>query len=220
MARTGDDHPAPRVILLHGMARTARSMKPLVRDLCRAGYRVHNVDYPTRPYDVAGLVERYVRPAVAACGSDLPVHVVTHSMGGILIRYCLQSTDLPPGSRIVMLAPPNNGSEVADRVRHWPAYRWFMGPVGQQLGTGPDSIVHRLRPVSAEIGVIAARRSIQPWFSTLIPGPDDGAVSVESTRLAEMRDFIVVDSSHSLMLFNGEVRRQVGHFLSTGRFVH
>ncbi|MGB5671737.1 MAG: hypothetical protein WBM71_14430, partial [Sedimenticolaceae bacterium] len=63
MARTGDDHPAPRVILLHGMARTARSMKPLVRDLCRAGYRVHNVDYPTRPYDVAGLVERYVRPA-------------------------------------------------------------------------------------------------------------------------------------------------------------
>lgn len=209
---------APWVVLLHGMARTARSMKPLVADLHQAGYRICNVPYPTRPYDVKGLVERYVGPAVESCGGGQPVHVVAHSLGGILIRYYLQSGGLPPGSRIVMLAPPNHGSEVADRFRSWPLYRWFLGSVGQQLGTGADSIVHQLRPIVAEVGVIAANRSVQPWFSRLIAGEDDGAVSVVSTRLEEMRDFTVVASSHSLMLFNRQVRAQVRHFLAEGRF--
>lgn len=202
------------------MARSARSMAPLARDLQRAGYRVSNVGYPTRRHDVQGLVEHYVRPAVAACGTARPVHVVTHSLGGILIRQYLQHNGLPPGSRIVMLAPPNQGSEVADHVRRWPPYRWLMGPVGQQLGTGPDGIVHRLRPIDVDVGVIAARRSLQPWFSRLLPGEDDGAVSVASTRLPEMRDFIVTDSTHSLMMFNAEVRRQVLQFLEKGHFLH
>jgi hypothetical protein len=206
-------------MLLHGMARTANSMKPLAKDLRRAGYRISNIAYPTRPYDIDGLVDRYVRPAVAACGNDRPVHVVTHSLGGILIRRFMQDGELPPDSRIVMLAPPNRGSEVADHVRHWPLYRWMMGRVGQQLGTGADSIVHRLKPIGVEVGVIAARRSIQPWFSRLIPGEDDGAVSVASTRLVEMRDFVVVDSSHTLMMFNRQVRRQVRHFLQEGCFL-
>lgn len=208
------------VILLHGMARSAHSMSPLARDLAQAGYRVSNVGYPTRPHDIEGLVEHYVRPAVAHCAGAGPVHVVTHSLGGILIRCYLQSHRLPPGSRIVMLAPPNHGSEVADHVRYWPLYRWLMGRVGQQLGTGPDGVVRRLRPISEEVGVIAANRSLQPWFSWLIPGEDDGAVSVASTQLDEMRDFIVVDSSHSLLMFNREVREQVRYFLAEGRFRH
>jgi len=86
------------------------------------------------------------------------------------------------------------------------------------MGTGQDGIAHRLEPVNAEIGVIAARVSLQPWFSWLLPGENDGAVSVASTRLAEMRDFIVVDSSHTLLMFNREVRRQVRHFLAEGSF--
>lgn len=208
------------VILLHGMARSEHSMSPLARDLEREGYRVRNVGYPTRPYDVAGLAERYLRPAVEACGRTRPVHLVTHSLGGILVRCYLQSGSLPPGSRIVMLAPPNHGSEIADHVRYWPLYRWLMGHVGQQIGTGPDGIVHQLRPIREEVGVIAASRSLQPWFSWLIPGENDGAVSVASTRLAEMRDFIVVDSSHTLLMFNRTVRDQVRYFLATGRFRH
>jgi len=215
-----DREAAQWVVLLHGMARSARSMAPLASDLQRAGYRVCNVGYPTGRHDVEGLVEHYVRPAVAACGTARPVHVVTHSLGGILIRQYLQHNGLPPGSRIVMLAPPNQGSEVADHVRRWPPYRWLMGPVGQQLGTGPDGIVHRLRPIDVDVGVIAARRSLQPWFSRLLPGEDDGAVSVASTRLPEMRDFIVTDSTHSLMMFNAEVRRQVLQFLGNGHFLH
>lgn len=209
----------PWVVLLHGMAQSALSMKPLAHDLEKSGYRVRNIGYPTRPYDVAGLVEHYVRPAIEACGDGKPVHMVTHSLGGILARFYLQNAELPSGSRIVMLAPPNHGSEVADHVRHWPLYRWWMGRVGQQLGTGPDSIVHRLRPINAEVGVIAANRSIQPWFSWLIPGDDDGAVSVESTKLDEMRDFIVAHSSHTVVMFNRRVRNQVKHFLRHGCFI-
>jgi len=206
------------VLLLHGMARSARSMALLALDLRRDGYRVDNLDYPTGPYDVDELAERYVTPAVARARPSAPVHVVTHSLGGILIRAYLQRYRLPAGSRIVMLAPPNHGSEVADVVRDWWPYRRWMGRVGQQLGTGADGVVQRLQPVDAEVGVIAANRSLQPWFSVLLPGEDDGAVSVHSTRLDEMRDFIVVETSHSLIMFRRRVRQQVLHFLAHGRF--
>ncbi len=208
------------VVLVHGMARSARSMAVLAIDLRRRGFRVVNVNYPTGPYDVDGLVERYVAPAVARCSRSSPIHVVTHSLGGILIRAYLQRNQLPEGSRIVMLAPPNQGSEVAEFVRRWPVYRWLMGRVGQQLGTGPEGFVHRLRTIDAEIGVIAANRSWQPWFSLLLPGEDDGTVSVASTRLPEMRDFIIVETSHSLIMVRRRVRRQVRYFLVHGQFDH
>ena len=207
------------VVLLHGMAQTPLSMMPLALDLRRDGYAVDNIGYPTRPYDVAELARRYLAPAVAAAGVAGPVHLVTHSLGGIIARQYLQDHELPPGSRVVMLAPPNHGSEVADFVRTWPVYRWWMGAVGQQLGTGPDAIVHRLAPIDAEVGIIAGTRSIQPWFSRLIPGDDDGAVSVASTRLDGMRDFIVVGASHTLLMFNTRVRAQVRHFLRHGCFL-
>lgn len=219
MSKKENEAAGPWVILLHGMARSPSSMRPLATALKRAAYRALNVGYPSRPYGVEELVERYVRPAFdARICNGLPVHVVTHSLGGILLRYYLQLVDLPAGSRIVMLAPPNHGSEVADHVRSWPMYRWWTGRVGQQMGTGEDGIVHGLKPVKAEIGIIAANRSIQPWFSTLIPGPDDGAVSVEGTRLPEMADFTVVASSHSVLMFNRKVREQVLYFLAEGRF--
>lgn len=193
-------------------------MWPIAADLERAGYRVRNLDYPTRPYDVDGLVSRYVAPRMGAWSGKAPVHVVTHSLGGILIRAYLQEASLPPGSRIVMLAPPNQGSEVADFVRSWLPYRVWMGRVGQQLGTGPEGIARRLRPIDAEVGVIAANRSLQPWFSPLLPGENDGAVSVASTRLPEMQDFVVVETTHTLIMLSRRVRRQVLNFLAHGRF--
>lgn len=164
------------------------------------------------------MVRRFVAPVIARCPADGPIHVVTHSLRGILIRAYLQDHSLPEGSRIVMLAPPNHGSEVADFVRAWPPYRWLTGRAGQQLGAGPDGIARRLGPIDAEIGVIAATRSLQPWFSLLLPGEDDGTVSVASKRLAEMRDFILADASHSLIIFDRRVRRQVRYFLAHGHF--
>jgi hypothetical protein len=206
------------VVLLHGMARSSRGMLPMAIDCWNSGYRVCNVDCPSRPYDVDGLVRRFVAPAIAACDAARPIHVVTHSLGAILIRSHLQAGRLPAGSRFVMLAPPNHGSEVADFLRSWGPYRAWTGHVGQQLGTGPDATVHRLRPIEAEVGVIAANRSLQPWFSALLPGENDGVVSVASARLPEMRDFVVVGTTHTAIMFNRRVRRQVLCFLAGGRF--
>jgi hypothetical protein len=193
-------------------------MRPIARSLQRHGFSVCNVDYPSRSQDVAGLVAAHVAPVFASLGRDRPVHVVTHSLGGILLRYHLQGEDLPSGSRVVMLAPPNHGSEVADALQAWWPYRRLLGPAAVQLGTGERGIAGRLAPVSPEIGVIAATRSLQPWFACLLPRPNDGVVSVDSARLAEMRDFIAIDTNHTTIMYDRRVRRQVVAFLENGRF--
>jgi hypothetical protein len=193
-------------------------MRPIARCLSRHGYSVYNIGYPSRSKDVAGLVASHVAPVFASLGDDLPVHVVTHSLGGILLRYYLQRGRLPLGSRVVMLAPPNHGSEVADMLRGWWPYRRLLGPVALQLGTNEHGIAGHLRPVSPEIGIIAATRSLQPWFAALLPRPNDGVVSVESARLDEMRDFITIDTNHTTIMYDRRVRRQVVAFLEAGRF--
>ena len=117
-----------------------------------------------------------------------------------------------------MIAPPNKGSEVADRLKDFLLYRWIMGPAGQELGTSPHSLPHRLKPVCAPIGIIAGTRSLEPWFSRLIPGPDDGKVSVESTRLPEMTDFLEVAAPHGTIMRYRKVMDQVAFYLKNGRF--
>lgn len=213
-----DGRQRERVILLHGLARSARSMRPIATCLQHHGYSVYNIDYPSRSSDVAGLVAAYVAPVLASLGQDRPVHAVTHSLGGILLRFHLQTMTLPAGSRIVMLAPPNHGSEVADALRGWWPYRRILGPVAQQLGTDEHGVAGRLGPVAAEVGVIAATRSLQPWFARLVPRPNDGVVSVASARLPEMRDFVAIDTNHTTIMYDRRVRRQVVAFLENGQF--
>ncbi len=207
------------VVLLHGMGRTRFSMGALEDDLKEAGYRVVNHGYPSTSEPIEELAAVHVPRALSRCGEESArVHFVTHSLGGILVRYYLQDHSLPPGSRIVMLSPPNQGSELADRFKDSLWYQWLTGPPGQQLGTGPDSLPRRLEPVDAQVGVITGRDTWEPWFSRLIPGADDGKVSVERAKLEEMTDFLVVDSSHPLIMYDRTVIAQVRRFLATGSF--
>ncbi|MCP4312474.1 MAG: lipase, partial [Bacteroidetes bacterium] len=140
------------------------------------------------------------------------------SLGGIVTRYYLQTNSIPEGSRIVMLSPPNRGSEIADRFQNSTWYKWFTGPPGQQLTTDLNSIPNKLKPIPYDVGVIAGRRTLEPWFSKLIPGKDDGKVSVESARLDEMKDFIIVDHAHTFIMKSEDVKRQVVNFLQQGKF--
>lgn len=208
-----------QVILLHGLGRTRRSMRSMQRFLERAGYSALNVGYPSTSATVETLTERYLAPAVERCLEHSGrLHLVTHSMGGILARHYMQQRQLPEGSRIVMLAPPNRGSEIVDRWRHNPLFRRATGPAGQQLGTEQESLPNALNPPQSETGIIIGNRPSDPWFAHLFGGPNDGKVSVDRARLEGQHDFLVIRAGHTFIPANPEAKRQTLHFLREGRF--
>lgn len=208
------------VILLHGLGRSALAMLPMAWRLRRAGYSVINQGYPSRRHAVQALAERTLPEALdkALATSPSQIHFVTHSMGGILLRCWLQSHDLPRPGRVVMLAPPNQGSELVDHVRRIPLFEKIMGPASVQLGTGADSVPRQLGPVATEIGVITGTRRYSPWLDPVFGDRHDGKVSVHSARLAEMTDFRVMDVGHTFIMSNAEVTEEVIHFLRHGSF--
>lgn len=208
------------VVVLHGLRRSAWAMSRIEATLSEAGYRVYNHDYPSTSAPVESLAREEIGEALAWCRQQAAarIHFVTHSMGGILVRSYLQDQAIPELGRVVMLAPPNHGSEVVDRMQDWWLFRKLTGPAGQQLGTGPQGIAASLDPVAAEIGVIAGTRTVDPWLSWMIPGDDDGKVSLPSTRLKEMRDYLVVPASHAFIMRKKAVIHQVLTFLRHGYF--
>lgn len=208
------------VILLHGLARTKRSLKTMEQHLCTAGYSVLNAGYPSRRYPIDALARMAVPAAVDECrrrGSK-KIHFVTHSMGAILVRCYLNAGPMPDLGRVVMISPPSQGSEVVDKLRENIVFKWLNGPAGAELGTDRTSLPLRLGKAAMELGVIAGDRSINPLLSLMIPGPNDGKVSVERTKLEGMKDFVVVHAPHPFIMNHRETLRQVVAFLRTGRF--
>ncbi|MDH3615071.1 MAG: alpha/beta hydrolase [Gammaproteobacteria bacterium] len=209
------------VVLLHGLARTATSMNKMQRALSEEGFETANISYPSRRFEIAELAEMAVSDGLNVCrsnGSAGRVHFVTHSLGGILLRQYLSTGEIDELGRVVMLAPPNQGSVAADKLGKIPGYGWLNGPAGRQLGKGEDSVPLKLGPANFELGVIAGSRSIDPITSALLENPDDGKVSVADTKLEGMDDFIVVKHSHAFMM---RMRRPIEltiRFLNSGTF--
>ncbi len=208
------------VILLHGLCRTSRSMVPMERALSTNGYHVLNVDYPSRTAAIEKLSEDAIGRAVADCQTHgaVKINFVTHSLGGILVRSYLSRHTIPNFGRVVMLGPPNQGSEVVDKLGSFWMFKKINGPAGDELGTDANSTLNKLGPADFCVGVIAGDRSINWINSLLIPGSDDGKVSVERTKLAGMADHIVIHATHPLLMRNRTAIRQTICFLRTGRF--
>lgn len=212
--------PKDRVILLHGLGRTPLSMIWLQWSLERAGYQVTNLRYPSRSANALQIAAEHLDQAIFPQNqaNDGQIHFVTHSLGGIILRNYLAGHTITNLGRVVMLAPPNHGSELADHLkRNWLG-RFIIGPVGCELGTAPSDLPARLGPAYFPVGVVAADGPGIPWNCLVCKTPSDGIVSVQSAQLDGMTDFLIVHGSHTLIMWRNSNCRQILSFLRVGRF--
>jgi pimeloyl-ACP methyl ester carboxylesterase len=217
-AKNADRHET--VILLHGLARSPWTLGKIEHQLRDAGYSVYNISYPSRHHTIAELAAGIVKEVQEKAQDATKIHFVTHSMGGIIVRQMLADNSIPTVGRVVMLSPPNQGSEVVDRLGHWRLFKWINGPAGCQLGTDAGNVPCQLGPPppGIEIGIITGDRSINWILSSMIPGKDDGKVSVERAKLAGMKEFRVYHSCHPLIMRKQAVIDDVKAFLESGAF--
>ncbi len=209
------------VVLLHGLARTEKSLLKLEHCLEDKGFCIVNIGYPSREKTIQELSVDVIPLAIEYCRklNASRIHFVTHSMGGILVRYYLEHNEVQELGRVVMLSPPNSGSEVIDTLKDTRILKWINGPPAvEQLGTGPGSLPKTLGAPNYEVGIITGDRSMNPIFSILIPGSDDGKVSVESTKLRGIKDFLIVHKTHSFIMNDENVIHQVLAFIKNGVF--
>lgn len=209
---------APHVILLHGLARSDSSMNKLARSLANEGLGVCNVGYPSTSMTVPEINQHIISEAIQRCENRgaTQIHFVGHSMGAILARYTLAKSPPQKSGKLVQLAPPNQGSEIVDKLGDWPLFFRVNGPGGVSLGTGSNSVVKQLGAVQHPTLVIAGTLSINPFLSLLLPGRDDGKVTVENTKVAGMDQHITVRATHPLIMKRKCVIDKVVNYLSVG----
>lgn len=213
------ESPGETVVLVHGYGRTEISMSVLGLRLSSAGFHVVNVGYPSTRQPLEELVVTLAEEVEACCANRIhELHFVTHSLGGLLVRRYLAQYSPKHRGRVVMLSPPSQGSELIDALAESPLLLELLGPTGARLGTDSTAIPSQLGPAEFELGIIAGNRSLNVVTSWLIPGPDDGKVSVERARLESAAHFLVLPATHTFIMNRADVAEECVHFLRHGRF--
>lgn len=210
----------PTAVLLHGIMRTYRSMRGIEKHLKQKGYEVINIDYPSRSKRIEALSEEVYKTIAPFCNrEDIKLSFIAHSMGGLVLQNMILNHPLNNLERFIMLSTPNSGSEVADFLKNFIFYQSLYGPAGQQLTT-QEILPTPNFAQNTKVGIIAGNLCVDPFCYFLLPRPHDGKVSVESTKVKGMHDHIVLPVSHSFMMFNPIVIKQISHFLKHGEFDH
>ncbi len=207
------------VVLLHGIFRTSWSMRGLEKFLKKSGYATLNIGYKSTKYSIEQIIDAihlHVRPFLEEHSGK--VHFVGYSMGGLVARAYIHKYRPQHLGRVVMLGTPNQGSEVADKVASWKFYKWSYGPAGQQLITDQTSFKHIFGAVDYETGILAGNRTIDPIASWIIGKPNDGKVSIDSTKLDGMSDHAVLSVSHTFFPHDRKAWHAVLKFLKDGKF--
>lgn len=209
------------VVLLHGLGRLSNSMGELESKLAPAGYTVANIRYPSRSHPIDVLAIDAVGRGLTQCRSEGAgkIHFITHSLGGILLRFYLTGNTIDDLGRVVMLGPPNQGSKIVDGLLPVPGFGFIGGPAGVALGTGEGSIIDSLGSIDFDLGIIAGSTNINPLEFLFISGPSDSIVSIESTKVRGMNAHKILPVTHTFMMRNNEVIEQAIHYLKTGSFI-
>ncbi len=210
------------VVLAHGLGRSDWAMWRLAEQLEDAGYKVCRLDYDTLGESVSSVLAETSKQ-IDACIVNAPkIHFVGHSLGGLITRAYLQNNLDKIGQErlgeVVLMGTPNKGSELADHFND----SWLMdiaGGITQAMMTGDNSLGNSLGELEVNFGVIAGTES-SSLTNDKFTGPNDGLVSVESTKLKNMSDFITIKVNHAQMRYNEEVAEQTIHFLRKGVFKH
>lgn len=207
------------VVLLHGIARTGASLGSLEDSLQKAGYNTVAITYPSTDHSIDTLADYLHKNHLTAAfwAEQDKVHFVSHSMGGLVTRAYLDKYRQNKIGRVVMLAPPHGGSEVADLLSGFPPYDWFYGPAGAELQTTHRE-KDRTKPYY-DVGIIAGTRE-WPYIvaAFLVPGKGDGRVSVESTKWSGAADHIALPATHTFIMDKKQVHDHVIEFLKNGKF--
>jgi pimeloyl-ACP methyl ester carboxylesterase len=204
--------PRPAVVLVHGLWLGGWVMQGLRLGLSRRGYAAHAFAYPS----MAQSLDEHARRLAARIG-ELPqpvIHLVGHSLGGLVILRCLRNHGERRIGRIVLIGTPVRACMAGRRLEQLAAGKRLLGASREIWRSLPEPFRPR-----CELGVIAGSR---PWglgrMLMRLPGTNDGVVRLEETETAGMRDRVVLPLSHSGMLVSARVASEVAAFLERGAF--
>lgn len=212
---TSAQHSDECVVLLHGLARSSKSMQTLEQALSDAGFRTLNIDYPSTQFTNAELLERFIQPSIEKhCSPSLyQLNFVGHSMGGILSRLYIQQQRPAKLGKFVTIASPHKGSKLVDRLGWLPLFKWINGSAGYEMGANADTLLDALPKPDYSVLAVVGTFSANPFYSLLIPGDDDGKVSVESARLDGAQVVLEVPYSHTFVMRKKKVIEATVGFL-------
>ena len=223
MSPAANSKESETVILLHGIGHTKWNMYFVETALKKQGYETFNITYPSLTKGIDGisdfLHERLEMGEI--WNKDQKVHFVSHSMGGLVTSHYLNKyedkIEKENVGRVVMIAPPNKGSEIADLLKDFLPYKMIYGPAGQELTTKHQA--NNVKKPYYEVGIIAGTKGWPYLLGNMnLKGKHDGRVALENTKLDGMQDHVEVKATHSFIVWKPSVHQQVIRFLENGSF--